>query len=76
MEKLNKTVEENERKINSTTFFFVFFCLFSGRSRGIWRFPGQGQIGAVATCLRQSHSNAGSNLCLQPTPQLTATPDP
>ena len=35
----------------------------------------RGPIGAVATGLRQSHSNAGSEPCLQPTPQLTATPD-
>ena len=32
-------------------------------------------IGAVATGLRQSHSNMGSEPHLQPTPQLTATPD-
>uniref|UniRef100_A0A8D1AQZ7 Transmembrane protein 230 n=1 Tax=Sus scrofa TaxID=9823 RepID=A0A8D1AQZ7_PIG len=37
---------------------------------GIW-----GRIGAVATGLHQSHSNAGSEPRLQPTPQLTATPD-
>ena len=36
----------------------------------------RGRIGAVATGLRQSHSNAGSEPRLQPTPQLTATPDP
>ena len=36
----------------------------------------RGLIGAVATGLRQSHSNAGSEPSLQPTPQLTATPDP
>ena len=36
----------------------------------------RGRIGAVATSLRQSHSNAGSEPRLQPTPQLTATPDP
>ena len=35
----------------------------------------RGLIGAVATGLRQSHSNAGSEPRLQPTPQLTATPD-
>ena len=34
------------------------------------------QIGAVATGLHQSHSNAGSKPDLQPTPQLTATLDP
>ena len=36
----------------------------------------RGRIGAVATGLRQSHSNAGSKLRLQPTPQFTAMPDP
>ena len=36
----------------------------------------RGRIGAVATGLHQSHSNAGSEPRLQPTPQLTATPDP
>ena len=36
----------------------------------------RGRIGAVATGLRQSHSNAGSEPHLRPTPQLTATPDP
>ena len=35
----------------------------------------RGRIRAVATSLRQSHSNAGSEPRLQPTPQLTATPD-
>ena len=35
----------------------------------------RGRIKAVATNLRQSHSNGGSELGLQPTPQLTATPD-
>ena len=33
-------------------------------------------IGAAAVGLRQSHSNAGFKPSLQPTPQLTATPDP
>ena len=36
----------------------------------------RGPIGAVATSLHQSHSNAGSELCLQTTLQLKATPDP
>ena len=36
----------------------------------------RGWIRAVASGLRQSHSNAGSKLCLQPIPQLTAMPDP
>ena len=57
---------------------FFFFCLFAIS----WATPvayGGSQarvpIGAVATGLRQSHSNAGSKPRLQPTPQLTATPD-
>ena len=36
----------------------------------------RGQIGAVATGLHQSHSNAGSEPHLQPTSQLTAMPVP
>ena len=36
----------------------------------------RGRIGAVATGLRNSHSKAGSELHLGPTPQLRATLDP
>ena len=57
-------------------FIFFVFLLF------LWVAPAayggsqaRGQIGAVATGLRQSHSNAGSEPRLQPTPQLMATPD-
>jgi len=63
-------------------YFFLFLfilCLFAIS----WAAPAaygdsqaRGRIGAVAAGLRQSHSNAGSEPCLQPTPQLTATPDP
>ena len=35
-----------------------------------------GRIGTIATGLHHSHSNAGSELHLGPTPQLTETPDP
>ena len=34
-----------------------------------------GQIGAIASGLHYSHSNAGSELCLRPTPQFIAMPD-
>ena len=34
-----------------------------------------GLIGAVAAGLHHSHANAGSKLCLQPTPQLRVMPD-
>ena len=36
----------------------------------------RGQIGALAASLHHSHSNAGSEWCLQPIPQLEAMPDP
>ena len=57
-------------------FFFFVFLLF------LWAAPAaygvsqaSGLIGAVAASLRQSHSSTGSEPRLQPTPQLTATPD-
>ena len=56
-----------------------FFCLFAIS----WAAPpaygdsqARGLIGAVPTSLRQSHSNTRSEPRLQPTPQLTAMPDP
>ena len=36
----------------------------------------RGLIGAVAAGLHHSHSNAGSQPSLRPTPQLMAMPDP
>ena len=65
-------------------FFFLSFCLLSFVVVVAisWAAPAayggsqaRGRIGAVATGLRQSHSNAGSQPRLQPTPQLTAMPD-
>ena len=57
--------------------YLLVFLLF------LWATPAvyggsqaRGRIGAVAAGLRQSHSNAGSEPRLGPTPQLTATPDP
>ena len=58
--------------------FFFFFCLFAV----FWAAPAaygdsqaRGPIRAVAASLRHSHGKAGSELCLQPTPQLMVTPD-
>ena len=39
-------------------------------------FQTRGRIGAAAASLHYSHSNTRSKLHLQPTLQLTATPDP
>ena len=39
-------------------------------------YQARGPIRAVAAGLRHRHSNAASEQCLRPTPQLTATRDP
>ena len=61
-------------------FFFFFFLVFFFAIS--WAAPAaygdsqvRGRIRAVAASLCQSRSNAGSEPRLQPTPQLTATPD-
>ena len=57
-------------------FLFLAFLLFLWAAPAAYGgSPARGLIGAVAASLRQSHSNAGSEPCLQPTPQLMATPD-
>ena len=69
--------------MKNSFYFFVFFVVVVVVVVAIsWAAPAayggsqaRGQIGAVATSLRQSHSNAGSEPCLRPTPQLTAMPD-
>ena len=61
------------------THFIYLFSLFANS----WAAPAthggsqaKGLIGAVAASPRQSHSNAGSEPRLRPTPPLMATPDP
>ena len=66
-------------KIGISSFFlsfFLSFCYFFGAAPTAYGgSQARGRIGAVAAGLRQSHSNVGSEPRLQPTPQLTATPD-
>ena len=60
-------------------FSFLFFGLFVFSKAAPSAYGGsqaRGLIRAVANGLHQSHSNSGSELRLQPTPQLTAIPDP
>ena len=62
-------------------FFLIFllFCLFAFSRAAPMAYGGsqaRGLIGAAAASLHQSHSNSGSEPRLQPTPQVTATPDP
>ena len=59
----------------------AFFCLFVfaiswATLAAYGGSQAKGQIGAVATGLRQGHSNEGSEPRPQPTPQLMAMPDP
>ena len=60
-------------------FFFFLFGLFAISWAAPAAYGGsqvRGGMGVVATGLRQSHSNLGSEPRLQPTPLLTATSDP
>ena len=60
-------------------FLFFYFCLVAfsrAAPEAYGSSQARGLIGAVAAGLHQSHSNAGSQPCLQPTPQLMATLDP
>ena len=59
-------------------FIFIFFCLFAiswATSAAYGESQARGRIRAVATGLRQSYSNAGSEPRLQPTLQFMAMPD-
>ena len=52
---------------------FIFFGLFRATPGAYRGFQARGWIEAVAADLRHRHSNARSEPCLRPTPQLTAT---
>ena len=55
---------------------FLCFCLLRAAPVAHGGSQAKGIIRAAAAGLRQSHSNARSEPCLRPTPQLMATPDP
>ena len=58
-------------------FYFIFvFLPFLGPLPAAYEgSQARGLIGALATSLYHSHSHSGSEQRLQPTPQLTVTPD-
>ena len=58
-----------------TVIFFLFFLLRAAPV-AYASFQVRGRIGAAAAGLCHSQSNARSELCLQPTLQLTTVPDP
>ena len=57
-------------------FFFFFFSPFWAVPIAYGGSQARGRIRDTAASLLHSHSNAGAQPHLQPTPQLTATPDP
>ena len=69
-----------ELKFGRIQVFVLFcFCLFAfsrATSAAYGGSQARGLLGAVATSLHHSHGHARSELHLQPTPQLTARPDP
>ena len=72
-----KNIKKNKKQ--EKTLFLFIFCLFAfSRATSEAHEDSQARdlIGAIATGLHQSHSNTGSELRLQPTPQLTARSDP
>ena len=54
----------------------LFCVLFRASPAAHGGSQARGLLGAVAAGLHHSHSNPGSEPCLQPTPQLMAMPDP
>uniref|UniRef100_A0A8C3YHJ8 Immunoglobulin V-set domain-containing protein n=1 Tax=Catagonus wagneri TaxID=51154 RepID=A0A8C3YHJ8_9CETA len=61
---------------SSTNFLSFFFCLSRAAPLAYGDSQARSRIRAAAAGLRHSHSNAGSESRLRPTPQFTATPDP
>ena len=55
---------------------FLCVCLFRAALVAYGGSLAGGRVGAVASCLCQSHSKVGSEPSLQPTPQLMAMLDP
>ena len=57
--------------------FIYLFIIFSRAAPAAYGgLQARGPIGAVAASLCHSYSNAESQPCLRPTPQLTARTDP
>ena len=62
--------------MGSFCFFFFFFLLFRSAPEAYGSSQARGQIGATDASPYHSHSNASSQMHLQPTLQLTAMLDP
>ena len=66
----------SERRVAYVSIFFFFFWSFRVSPVAYGSSQARGQTGVAAAGLHHSHSNAGSKLHLQPTPQLSAMMDP
>ena len=55
-------------KIHHNFYLFIYFCLFGATPLAHGGSQARSQIGAIAASLRHTHSNAGSEQYLQPTP--------
>ena len=56
--------------------FFFVFCLFGVTPAAYGGSQARGHTAAIAAGLLHSHGNSEPEPCLQPTPWLTAMPDP
>ena len=74
--KIRHTLEGFSTKGKNRFYLFLnFFCLFVFLGAANGGSQARGLVEAVAAGLHKSHSNARSEVHLQPTPPLTATPD-
>ena len=73
---LELTGQRGPFQIQYVFLLFVRFCLFRAIPAAYGGSQARGRIGAVASGLHHSHSNARCEPRLRPTPLLTATLDP
>ena len=62
-------------QLNHFIYLFIYFCFLRAPPTACGSSQARGQIGATAAGIHHSLSNAGSQLSLQPAPQLTAMQD-
>ena len=73
--KMKKALLPQELYPPYSCYLFIYF-LFRAAPVACGGSQARGPTAARAAGLCHSHSNARSEICLQPTPQLTATLDP
>ena len=61
---------QSSHELQFLSFFFLSFCPVRAALAAYGGSQARGLVGAVAASLRQSHSSAGSEPRLRPTPQL------